>query len=417
MIPSLYVLLSGHAAIRVDRGSGRLQVIEWWGGDVTGLLPYSRLTGAPGNSTAEEPTEVLAIHSDHFPEMIANCHELTAILVHVMLDRARRFTSADLQTEKLASLGRLSAGLAHELNNPASAVARSAEELSGCLFELEASALTLGSAGLTAQQLAVLSEVRRRCDGADLNATLSPMERADREDEVGEWMGKHGLRGEIIEGIAETPLTFEDLDGLARALGDEHLGHALRSLAATCQVRRLATDVRMAARRVHDLVKSVKGFTHMDQSGSKKPVDVRQGLADTLAVLRGKAKERSVTLSLDAEDDLPSIEGFGGELNQVWQNLIDNAIDATPAEGHVTVRAARKNGGVVVRVTDEGPGIPDNLKDRIFEPFFTTKPQGEGTGLGLDIVRRLVRMHNGLIELSSRPGCTEFRVTLPGAPA
>src|SRR5215471_8744131 len=160
LIPYLYVLLSGHAAIRVDRGSGRLQVIEWWGGDVTGLLPYSRLTGAPGNSTAEEPTEVLAIHSDHFPEMIANCHELTAILVHVMLDRARRFTSADLQTEKLVSLGRLSAGLAHELNNPASAVARSAEELSGCLFELEASALTLGSAGLTARQLAVLSEVR-----------------------------------------------------------------------------------------------------------------------------------------------------------------------------------------------------------------------------------------------------------------
>jgi signal transduction histidine kinase len=414
MIPYLYVLLSGHVAIRVDRGSGRLQVIEWWAGDITGFLPYSRLIGAPGTSTAEEPTEALALHRDHFPEMISGCHELTAILVHVMLDRARRFTSADLQTEKLVSLGRLSAGLAHELNNPASAVARSAEELSGCLFELEASALALGSAGLSSKQLAVLHEVRKRCDQDDLNATLGPMERSDREDAVGEWMARHGLRGEIVEGVAESPLSLAELDGLARALGEEHLGHALRSLAATCRVRRLASEVRTAARRVHDLVKSVKGFTHMDQSGSKKPVDVRQGLVDTLAVLRGKAKEKSVSLSLEAADDLPPIDGFGGELNQVWQNLIDNAIDATPGEGHVTVKAARKEGGVVVCVTDEGPGVPEMLKDRIFEPFFTTKPQGEGTGLGLDIVRRLVRMHNGQVEVASRPGCTEFRVILPG---
>src|SRR5262245_35506097 len=413
MIPSLYVLLTGHVAIRVDRGSGRLQVIEWYGGDVTGFLPYSRLTGAPGTSTAEETTEVLALHRDHFPELISSCHELTALLVHVMLDRARRFTSADLQTEKLISLGRLSAGLAHELNNPASAVARSAEELSGCLFELEASALALGAAGLTSEQLGVLSEVRKRCSEPDPSVALGPMERADREDEVGDWMAGHGLRGELVVGVAETPLSVAGLEGLERATRDESRGHSMHAV-DTDRVRSLATDVRMSARRVHDLVKSVKGFAHMGQQASKKPVDIRQGLTDTLAVLRGKARQKSVSLTLEAADDLPLIDGFGGELNQVWQNLIDNAIDATPPEGHVSVSAARKDGGVVVRVTDDGPGVPEKLKDRIFEPFFTTKPQGEGTGLGLDIVRRLVRVHNGLIEVASRPGCTEFRVILPG---
>ena len=414
-IDSLYVVLSGHVAIRVDRGGGERKVMEWWPGDVSGMLPYSRLTASPGSSTAEEPTEILKVPSEHFPEMIAKCHELTAILVHVMLDRARRFTAEDLQDEKLISLGRLSAGLAHELNNPASAVARTAEELSGCLFELEASALTLGAAGLTAEQLATLAELRRRCGEPDPHVHLSAIQRADREDAVAEWMAKHRLRGEIVEGIAETPLTLAELDALAQSLGDEHLGHALRSLAATCRVGRLASEVRVAAKRVHELVAAVKGFTHMDSSGMKKRIDIRQGLSDTLAVHRSKAKGKSVTVTLEAPDDLPAIEGFGGELNQVWSNLVDNAIDAAPAEGHVTVSASRLNGGVLVRITDDGPGVPEKLKARIFEPFFTTKPQGQGTGLGLDIVRRLVMHHNGQIELSSRPGCTEFRVTLPGS--
>jgi signal transduction histidine kinase len=413
-IDALYVVLSGHVAIRVDRGGGARKVMEWWPGDVSGMLPYSRLTASPGNSTAEEPTEIMSVSSEHFPEMMAKCQELTAILVHVMLDRARRFTAEDLQDEKLISLGRLSAGLAHELNNPASAVARTAEELSGCLFELEASALTLGSAGLTAEQLATLSELRRRCGDPNANLHLSAIQRADREDAVAEWMANHRLRGEIVEAIADSPLTLPELDSLARSLGDEHLVHALRSLAATCRVNRLASEVRVAAKRVHELVAAVKGFTQMDSSGSKKRVVIRQGLSDTLTVLRNKAKSKSVTVTLEAPGDLPAIDGYGGELNQVWSNLIDNAIDAAPAEGHVKVCAARQDGGVQVKITDDGPGVPEKLQARIFEPFFTTKPQGQGTGLGLDIVRRLVLHHNGQIELSSRPGCTEFQVTLPG---
>jgi len=411
---SLIVVLSGHLSIRVDRGSGLRKVMEWRAGDVTGVLPYSRLTAPPGTASAEEPTEVLEMPDEHFPEMIVRCHQLTAILVHVMLDRARRFTSSEYHDEKMVSLGRLSAGLAHELNNPASALARSAKELSARLFEVEATALALGSMGVSPEQLAAIARLRAQCDTPGARAALTPLERADREEAVATWLDRRRLPEDIAETLVETPLTVEHLNALAKALGDEALAFALRSIGAGCRARRLASEVETAAARIHSLVAAVKGFTHMDQTNVPKPVDIAQGLADTMAVLGGKARAKSVTVAVEVAKDLPMVEGFGGELNQVWANLIDNAIDAAPASGRVEVTAARKNSSVVVRVVDNGPGLPEELKERIFEPFFTTKPIGEGTGLGLDIARRLVRQHNGHIEVESRPGRTEFRVILPG---
>ena len=166
------------------------------------------------------------------------------------------------------------------------------------------------------------------------------------------------------------------------------------------------------------MVAAVKGFTYMDQAAVPKPVDLARGLSDTLTILRAKAKSKSVQLSAEVEPDLPTVDGFGGELNQVWSNLIDNAIDAVADGGSVEVSARRQDEAVVVRVVDDGPGIPPEVRERIFEPFFTTKPQGDGTGLGLAIARTLVGQHEGEIEVESRAGRTEFRVTLPaGAPA
>jgi signal transduction histidine kinase len=412
-IDALYAVLKGHLVIRVDRGAGPRKVMEWREGDVTGRLPYSRLSNPPGITTAEEPTELLMMHSRYFPEMIRTCHELTAILVHVMLDRARRFTTSDLQDEKMISLGRLAAGLAHELNNPASAVARSAKELSARLFEMEAASLALGAAGLTAGQLAAIARVRGQCIDPGADAGLSPLARADRDDAVAEWLARNGLSRDIGEALAETPLTVEDLEPLGRAIGRDALEFALRSIGASCRTRRLTAEVEMAAGRVHHLVAAIKGFTHMDQAGVRKPVDIRQGLTDTMTVLGGKARGKSVTVAIEAPDDLPAIDGYGGELNQVWANLIDNAIDATPESGHVQVCASSRDGSVVVQVVDNGPGVPEEIRERIFEPFFTTKPQGQGTGIGLDIVRRLLRQHGGTIEVDSRPGRTEFKVVLP----
>ena len=410
---SLFVVLSGRAAIRVDRGSGPRKVMEWFGGDVSGLLPYSRLTTPPGVVFVEEPVEILMVDREHFPEMISRCHEVTAVLVHAMVDRARRFTRSDLQDEKMASLGRLSAGLAHELNNPASALARSSKEFAASLSEVEASALALGTTPLSSEQLELIREVRTQCGDPAARAALSPLERAEREEAVSEWLARHGLAGEVAEALVETGVTLENLDRLGRALAPEGLGFALRSIGATCRARLVAGEVEAAASRIHSLVAAIKGFTYMDQSGVPAPVLVGQGLSDTLAVLGGKARRKSVTVTLQVPEDLPPVEGFGGELNQVWANLIDNAIDAVPKSGRVEVSAARENGFVVVRVIDDGPGVPESLKGRIFDPFFTTKPQGLGTGLGLDIARRLVGEHDGVIELDSRPGRTEFRVILP----
>jgi signal transduction histidine kinase len=410
---TLNIVLAGVISITVDRGAGPRRVMEWRAGDVTGVLPYSRAIAPPGHAIAEEAAEVLMISDECFPEMASHCPRVTAILVHVMVDRARWFTTSDLQDEKMLSLGRLAAGLAHELNNPASALARSAKELSALLFEVEATAMALGSERLSQQQLAVIAQIRAECDGPDARATLSPLERADREEAVADWMRRQRLDGETIAAAAETPLAVEDLKRLEQTLGPETIGYGVRAVVAACRVRSLTAEVQAAATRIHSLVAAIKGFTYMDQSRIPTPVAIGQGLADTLAVLGGKARARGVSVSIRVADGLPTIEGFGGELNQVWANLIANAIEAAPPSGQVEVTAEARDGAVVVRVVDDGPGIPGAIREKIFDPFFTTKPQGEGTGLGLDIAQRLVREHGGRIELESRPGHTEFRVTLP----
>jgi signal transduction histidine kinase len=191
------------------------------------------------------------------------------------------------------------------------------------------------------------------------------------------------------------------------------LDAVLRWAAAGCAVRALASEIQEAAMHISGLVSAIKGFTHMDQAMVAEPVEIAPGLGNTIAVLRSKASKKSAAVSIDVENGLPSVRGFAGELNQIWGNLIDNALDAVPEKGLVEVTAKRERGRVVVRVMDNGSGIPASVRERIFDPFFTTKAMGQGTGLGLDIVRRLVRHNDGTIEVDSRPGRTEFRVELP----
>ena len=410
-VRGLFVVLSGHISIHIDRGAGPHKVMEWRGGDVTGLLPYSRLVSPPGDVKAEMPTELWLIPSDELPALIRDCPELTSIFVHVMLDRARQFTSSDLLEEKMFSLGKLAAGLAHELNNPASAVVRSARGLAGGLAEVERASRALGAARLSETQRAAVERAQEIGAGDGAGFGLSPLERADREDAIADWLDRHGAGGVEADGLADSAITPEALDDLALALEPQTLPAALRWLSALCGTARLASEVEAAASRIHSLVAAVKGFTYMDQATMPKPVDVGQGLADTLAVLNAKAREKSVGVHLDVEPGLPRIQGFGGELNQVWANLVDNGLDA--AKSQVSVSASQEGPSLVVRVVDDGPGMPAEIRDRIFDPFFTTKPLGQGTGLGLDIARRLVLRHHGQIEVESRPGRTQFLVTLP----
>jgi signal transduction histidine kinase len=411
-VQGLYIMLSGHMTISLDRGAGPHKVMEWRAGDVGGVLPYSRLVAAPGDVRIEVPSEIFMIPREEIPALIRECYELTSIFVHVMLDRARVFTSSDLHEEKMSSLGKLAAGLAHELNNPASAVARSAQGLRLRLSEVETASRALGAARLSEVQHAAVDRARERCfAAAGVTFGRSPIEQADREDSIADWLTRHHADESAAEALAQSAVTLDALDQLAEALDGEALRATLAWLVAGCATYQLASEIEAAASKIHNLVAAVKGFTYMDQATMPKPVDVGQGLSDTLAVLNAKARGKQVGVSLEVEADLPRIQGFGGELNQVWANLVDNALDA--ASGHVTVAAGRRGQSVVVRVVDDGPGLPAEIRERIFDPFFTTKPVGQGTGLGLDIARRIVQKHQGQIEVDSRPGHTQFSVTLP----
>jgi signal transduction histidine kinase len=338
---------------------------------------------------------------------------ITGILVHTMIDRARLFTSGDLQNEKMISLGKLSAGLAHELNNPVSAIERSAALLEDRLGEAETATHALGAARLSDSQLAAVDAIRAACLAKAAQGVRSPIEQADREEAIADWLADHALDTTTAETLADTQVTFEALDELAATVQGPTLDAVLRWAAAGCSVRNLAAEIQDAAMRVSGLVMAIKGFTHMDQAMVAEPLELGPSLGNTVTVLRAKARQKSAAVQIELEAGLPRVRGFAGELNQIWGNLIDNALDAVPDGGRVEVEAKREGERVVVSVIDNGPGIPAAIRKSIFDPFFTTKPMGQGTGLGLDIVRRLVRHNGGTIEVESRPGRTEFRVGLP----
>ena len=416
-VTEMIVILTGRIGVHVERGTGHRHLFESNGGDVGGVLPYSRVTTSFVDIIVEEPLEGLAIHRDHFPEMTRECPAVTAAVVHVMIDRARDFVATDWQAEKMVSLGRLAAGMAHELNNPASATARSAKLLTETLTELEDASVALGALGLTEAQLSRVTALRTASLIPATTGVFSAIERADHEDEIAGWLAAHNADTSPATALAESGMTPEHLDELVETITGPALDVALRWVAATHTARLLSRDIERAGGRIYDLVSSVKRFTYMDRATVTEPMNVAQGLADAVAVLAGKAKEKQVAVKLDVEAELPLVPAFAAELNQVWSNLLENALDAAGPSGHVIVSAAREGPHVVVRIVDDGAGIPADVQSRIFDPFFTTKPVGEGSGLGLDIARRIVRQHHGQIVVDSRPGRTEFSVSIPVQPA
>jgi len=413
VIDDMWIVLAGQLAVQVERSGARRNFHESGPGTVIGAMPFSRMRKAPARLAVEEDTTLCALSRSHFADLVRECPELTSALVHQLLDRSRDFRTAEMHDDRMQSLGRLAAGLAHELNNPASGAASHARSLGASVADLEIASRALARAHLTDEQIECVDAVRRMC--TDVAQPKSPLEMADREDEFSEWLLAHGVDPMAASTLATANVSLASLDHLADVLPRETLGVAIGWAASLAGVREGAAQIMAATGRIHALVNAVKGFTFMDRERVREEVDIARGLADTVAMLENKSRSKSVRVGIETAEDLPTVNGFGSELNQVWEKLIDNAIDAVQAGGKVSVIATRRGDFVVVRVMDDGPGIPEEHRARIFDPFYTTKPVGLGTGLGLDIARRFTHLNEGDLDFSSQPGHTVFRVRLPVA--
>ncbi len=319
------------------------------------------------------------------------------------------------QSEKLATLGRLSAGMAHELNNPAAAAQRAAQQLREEIERYAQAQRSLGESNLSDKQAGILEELATRiADRIETPADLDPLKRSDLECEIESWLEARGVTEpwRFAPTLVAVGLSQDKLDEIARELGDERLATVLVSITCGYMTQALMAEIREGAGRIAEIVNALKSYTHLDQAPVQN-IDVHDGLNDTLVMLHGKLK-RGVTVQREYDTDLPRIQGFGTELNQVWTNVVDNAIAAMQGEGALTIKTFKRDPWVVVQIIDDGPGIPEDLQPKVFDPFFTTKPPGSGTGLGLNISHSIVvQKHKGEIEVRSKPGETCFEIRLP----
>jgi len=383
-------------------------------GMVTGMLPFSRMTNYTITSRAVTVTRVARISKEYFPEMLNKLPELGPKLVGILSDRVREATKQDLAREKLTSLGKLSAGLAHELNNPAAAASRAASSLRAVFEKREQASMEIDIENLPPDTRAMLRVLESKA--REVKPQLkpkSPLELSDAQQELQSWLEAHDVQDawDIAAVLADADVPVAKLDHLAEKFTPNVMCAAVRRFSATLEIARLIADIEHSTCRISELVKAIKEYSFMDQA-LRQEVDVARGIESTLVMLTHKLK-RGITVIRDYDPNLPRIPSYGSELNQVWTNLIDNAADAMKGKGELKIRTMVEGDDVLVEIVDNGEGIPPEIQTRIFEPFFTTKPMGEGTGLGLDTVYRIVRKHRGNVTFASRPGYTCFRVRLP----
>jgi signal transduction histidine kinase len=411
----MVVILEGEIVARREQGGGGDQPLYTAGpGTVTGLLPYSRMTLYPRTARAVVPSTVLLFHKKFYGELFTRTPVLLERLIHVMLDRVRDLAIADQQHEKLLSLGKLSAGLAHELNNPASAVQRATTSLSESLRTLVDANVRLDEKELTPLQRRYLACAERETiQTLDSRPELDAISRAEREEQIATWLMTKGVDHPwaLAPLLVDMNWSDDDLDDLASRFDPADLSCVFARLTATTNVGHLGREIRNATQRISNLIETMRGYSQMDRM-SEREVDVHEGLEQTVAMF-GQRISNGLAVSRDYDRALPPLMANAGALNQVWTNLIDNALDAMGSKGELSLRTKRRDDAAVVEVQDSGPGIPPEIGSRIFEPFFSTKPQGKGVGLGLDTVFRIVRQHHGNITFESKPGATCFAVRLP----
>ncbi|MES1160408.1 MAG: ATP-binding protein [Bacteroidota bacterium] len=388
-------ILSGRVKLFVQQKNDIQEIGEWEAPFISGYLPFSRGLKAGVSGKVIEHAHIMAFPKDRSRELISQNFELTQALVHIMTTRVRDFTSFQQQNEKMVALGKLSAGLAHELNNPAAAIAIRMEEddvntVVNRLFEIL---------------------------GRKQPAKLSVMERAEKEDAIRDCLDEHNIANsdEIAENYQEYGFTCEDLELLMEHIPKKSLSPIFNWINSKLVAERMVTDIQQASQRISELVNYVKNFTHMDQGRGKEFADIHSGIESTLTMMNYRLKKGNIEVIEEFDKTMPKILALVGELNQVWTNLIDNAVDAMQPAGKGQLRIKTKKDGDYAEITftDNGPGIPDDIKTQIFDPFFTTKEMGKGTGLGLDVVNQIIRQHKGSVKVDSVPGRTSFIVCFP----
>jgi len=408
---AMFVILEGQLQARGELG-GETIVISIKPGDVTGVLPFSRMKQFTVGVRAITDARVMRFPVSLFPNLIQKMPELTQRLVGLMSDRIRETTRMEQQRDRLASLGKLSAGLAHELNNPASAAKRATSQLREVLKRIRDASHELGRRDLTAAQKSEIEKLETSFVQRD-EVPPNALTISDLEDQIDSLLRSHGQNDlwQMAADLARKNVKPEALESLFANLDADTARAALVRIAASVEIADLLNEIESGTSRISDLVRAIKEYTFMDQSPVQN-VDIVKSLETTLTILNHKLK-RGVVVQRDYERFPFLVNSFGSELNQVWTNLIDNAIDAMHGKGELRVRTYREDNCVVVEIGDNGPGILPTVKPHIFEPFFTTKGVGEGTGLGLDTVQRIVKKHRGNIQVTSKPGDTRFQVWLP----
>ena len=410
-----FVVLEGEIQFRM-LGDPSASIFVRTPGQPSGVLPFSRMKVARGRATAIRRSRIVVMPSNQLRELVYRAPNLAQKLVAEMTDRTRETTRIVERTEKMLALGKLSSGLAHELNNPASAVVRSAAMLRETLMRRRNEAIHMRGEVIPPEAQKIIGALGESiADCATGTQGLDALQRADREADLADWLEQRGAPSDLAGDLIEAGITANQLGPLMGMMSKEAVSHGLRILVCDHQILCLTREIEDASRRISDLVQAVKSYSYMDQTPLSE-VDVEQGIDVTLRMFQHQLKH-GIEVKRDFNGHLPKIPANGSELNQIWTNLIDNAIGAMAGipsgEKVLAIRTVLEPEFVLVEFADNGAGIPADVQGRIFDPFFTTKPVGEGTGLGLDIVQRIIRTHQGLVRVESRPGRTVFQVRLP----
>jgi signal transduction histidine kinase len=416
-IRGTFIIIEGSFRLCMLQGKVLREVTTYEPKAITGYLPFSRAKITQGTGEAITPLKCLLFPYESTEEMIRTQFELTQALVHIMTTRVRDFTAFEQQNEKMMALGKLSAGLAHELNNPAAAVVRGSASLLKHLKLAPDTFKKVMSVHLTEEAVGIINDQLFAVLGRAEKPHLTMMQRSSLEDDLLDWLDEYKVENsnEVAENFVEFGFTIPDLDSFKAHIPDDSVSAVFNWINNNLVTEKMVTDIEDASQRIANLVGAVKNFTHMDQGHGKQYADIHNGIRNTLTMLQHKIRHGNIVVDELFDTALPEVNALIGELNQVWTNLIDNALDAMEVNGRGTLKITtrRAKDCVAVVIADDGPGISNEIKNNIFDPFFTTKDVGKGTGLGLDVVTRIVKQHKGAIRVSSSPGKTEFTVEFP----